>query len=535
MTAFRRRCAIYTRKSTEEGLDQAFNSLDAQREACEAYIKSQRHEGWVTVPTAYDDGGFSGGSMDRPALKALLADIDRGLVDLIVVYKVDRLTRSLTDFSRIIEILEARGASFVSVTQAFNTTTSMGRLTLNVLLSFAQFEREVTSERIRDKIRASKAKGMWMGGRVPFGYSAIDKALQPDEVEARSVVHIFRRYLELGSVTLLQAELERDGFRSKIWTTQKGKVLGNKPFSRGQLYHLLQNRLYRGEIQHGKIFHPGRHPPIVEEDLFEAVRSSLAVQRKDREARFDLSTAILKGLVFDAEGRPMSPAAATGRSGSAYRYYVTNDLLKGKRGLAPGTLRRIAGRPFEELVIDRLRRWADAPDSLSSSLIAEIERIDLHPHQARIKLRPSPLIDVEAAVQRLEVSDLVEGSRRKGWTITILIKPIRRGGRTWITGQIGTQSVSGPQKDPALIKAVRTAHRLLTEAGASPLVPIAKLSKPEALPDSYVRNLARLAFLAPDIQRAILEGRQPAGLTLRQLMRAEIPMSWAEQRRRLGF
>jgi site-specific DNA recombinase len=255
------RCAIYTRKSSEEGLEQEFNSLQAQREACEAFIDSQRHEGWVCLPKAYDDGGFSGATIDRPALQQLLADIAAGRIDTVVVYKIDRLTRSLADFAKIVEILDAKGASFVSVTQQFNTTTSMGRLTLNVLLSFAQFEREVIGERIRDKIAASKKKGMWMGGVPPLGYGVKDRKLVTIDGEADTVRLVFRRYAELGSVRLLQAELEARGIKSKSWTSASGRLVGGKPFSRGALYLMLQNRIYRGEIVHKGQFHPGEHTP----------------------------------------------------------------------------------------------------------------------------------------------------------------------------------------------------------------------------------------------------------------------------------
>jgi site-specific DNA recombinase len=276
------RCAIYTRKSSEEGLAQEFNSLQAQREACEAFINSQRHEGWGCLTARYDDGGFSGATMDRPALRRLLADITAGRVDTIVVYKIDRLTRSLADLAKIVEILDANGASFVSVTQQFNTTTSMGRLTLNVLLSFAQFEREVIGERIRDKIAASKQKGMWMGGVPPLGYEAQDGKLLVIESEAEIVCDIFRRYVALGSVRLLKDELEAQGIKSKSWTTVSGRRVGGKPFSRGALYHVLQNRLYRGEIVHKGQFHPGEHTPIIDQLLWDAVQAQLAARSAER-------------------------------------------------------------------------------------------------------------------------------------------------------------------------------------------------------------------------------------------------------------
>src|SRR6201986_789330 len=276
------RCAIYTRKSSEEGLEQEFNSLQAQREACEAFINSQRHEGWVCLHTAYDDGGFSGATTERPALQQLLADITAGRVDTVVVYKIDRLPRSLADFAKIVEILDARGASFVSVTQQFNTTTSMGRLTLNVLLSFAQLEREVIGERIRDKIPASKRKGMWMGGVPPLGYRVQDRKLIVVEGEAEIVRCIFRRYAELGSVRLLKDELEARGIKSKSWTSASGRLQGGKPFARGALYLMLQNRIYRGEGVHKEQSHPGEQAPIIDQPLWDAVQAELTSNAPER-------------------------------------------------------------------------------------------------------------------------------------------------------------------------------------------------------------------------------------------------------------
>jgi site-specific DNA recombinase len=278
------RCAIYTRKSSEEGLEQEFNSLQAQREACEAFIKSQRHEGWVCLPDGYDDGGVSGATMERPALQQLLAEIQAGRVDVVVVYKVDRLTRSLADFAKIVEILDAKGASFVSVTQQFNTTTSMGRLTLNVLLSFAQFEREVTGERIRDKIAASKRKGMWMGGVAPLGYRARDRKLVVVDGEAETVRCIFGRYAELGSVRVLQEELQAQGLTSKCWTSASGRLWGGKPFARGALYLMLRNRIYRGEIAHQELSYPGEHTPIIDRQLWDRVQVLLAGNAAQRNA-----------------------------------------------------------------------------------------------------------------------------------------------------------------------------------------------------------------------------------------------------------
>jgi DNA invertase Pin-like site-specific DNA recombinase len=288
-----RRCAIYTRKSSEEGLEQAFNSLDAQREACEAYVRSQRHEGWALLPGRYDDGGHSGGTLERPALQRLLADIRASKIDLVLVYKVDRLTRSLADFAKIVEAFDAHGASFVSVTQQFNTATSMGRLTLNMLLSFAQFEREVAGERIRDKISASKRKGLWMGGTVPLGYDVRDRKLVVNEAEAEAVRHVFRSYLALGSVRLLQEQLAVDGVRSKA----------GQPLSRGALYTLLGNRLYRGEVAHKGAVHPGEHAAVIDHAFWDAVQARLAEQRAERRAGGGAGgPSLLAGLLHDGGG-----------------------------------------------------------------------------------------------------------------------------------------------------------------------------------------------------------------------------------------
>src|ERR1700674_2703597 len=282
-----RRCAIYTRKSSEEGLEQDFNSLDAQRESCEAFIRSQHGEGWRLVQTGYDDGGFSGGTMERPALKRLLADIEQGLVDAVVVYKVDRLTRSLADFAKMIESFDRHEVSFVAVTQQFNTTTSMGRLTLNVLLSFAQFEREVTGERIRDKIAASKRKGMWMGGTVPLGYDVHERRLVVNQAEAEIVRQIFQRYLELGAVRLLRDDLVQRGIQSKVRVSASGNCSGGAVFSRGALYNLLSNPVYLGEVRHKSERHLGQHQAILERELWERVQRMLGdhtVRRKQRTA-----------------------------------------------------------------------------------------------------------------------------------------------------------------------------------------------------------------------------------------------------------
>ncbi len=361
------RCAIYTRKSSDEGLEQEFNSLDAQREACEAYVTSQRHAGWIALPEMYDDGGLSGGTIERPALQRLLSDIKAGKVQIIVVYKVDRLTRSLADFAKIVDVLDAHDASFVSVTQQFNTTTSMGRLTLNMLLSFAQFEREIAGERIRDKIAASKAKGMWMGGNVPLGYGVRERKLVVSEAEASTVRMIFRRYAELGSVTLLKAELERAGIVSKRREGAGGELSGGKRFSRGALYLMLQNWLYRGNVAHKEKIYPGQHEAIIEPELWQTVQDRLAADRRERSMAVGAEApSLLAGLIVDAGGSRMTPTHAT-KKAKRYRYYVSASLLAGDHPQAQKGMRVPAG-DIEALVLDWLRAFFSSRIDIGDAL-----------------------------------------------------------------------------------------------------------------------------------------------------------------------
>lgn len=360
-------CAIYTRKSSDEGLEKEFNSLDAQREACEAYIVSQKHAGWIAVRDLYDDGGLSGGTMDRPALLRLLADIKANKVQIVVVYKVDRLTRSLADFAKIVDVFDAHGASFVSVTQQFNTTTSMGRLTLNMLLSFAQFEREIAGERIRDKIAASKAKGMWMGGNVPLGYDVKERKLIINDAEAETVRMIFRRYADLGSVRLLGHELDRFSVVSKRREGAGGVLAGGNRISRGALYTLLQNPIYRGEIGHqGKVY-PGQHEAIVDAELWQLVHEKLAGNRQARAlGATSEQPSLLAGLIVDSDGQRMTPTHAV-KKGRRYRYYVSTQLITGTRSdHAKGW--RIPAGDIEGLVIDRLRAFFASDRDLGEAL-----------------------------------------------------------------------------------------------------------------------------------------------------------------------
>jgi DNA invertase Pin-like site-specific DNA recombinase len=357
----RQRCAVYTRKSSEEGLDQEYNSIDAQRDAGHAYVASQRAEGWIPVADDYDDGGFSGGSMDRPALKRLMQDIDAGLIDIVVVYKIDRLTRSLADFSKMVEVFERRGVSFVSVTQQFNTTTSMGRLMLNVLLSFAQFEREVTGERIRDKIAASKRKGMWMGGMPPLGYDVDNRRLVPNPQEAKLVRQIFHRFVELGSSTKLVRELRLEGATSKSWTTQDGKIRHGKPIDKSLIYKMLINRTYLGEIGQKSAWYPGQHPALIDQKTWDEAQAILATNGRVRACNTRAQIPfLLKGLVFGGDGRALAPWHTTKKkTGSVYRYYVSQRDLKEYAG-ASG-LPRLPAAELESAVLEQLRSVLRSP------------------------------------------------------------------------------------------------------------------------------------------------------------------------------
>src|SRR5712692_1440914 len=352
------RCAIYTRKSTEHNLDLAFNSLDAQREACEAYVKSQTHEGWRLIPGRYADGAFSGASLDRPALQTLLADVRARKIDIVLVYKVDRLTRSLADFAKLIELFDAHDVSFVSVTQSFNTSSSMGRLTLNVLLSFAQFERELIGERVRDKIAASKRKGIWVGGPVPLGYAAVDKKILVVPAEAEAVRTIFARYLELGSVRELAEDLDRRGIRSKPRRLLNGRTIGGGCFGVGALAHLLKNRFYLGEVVYRGDVHRGEHEPILDRALFEAVQGRLAAQAVARRCRLRGSPALLTGRLFDDGGNRMSPTHAN-KGGARYRYYISQAVLQ-RKPQAPGSVSRVPAAEIEALVLAALRNYLNA-------------------------------------------------------------------------------------------------------------------------------------------------------------------------------
>jgi site-specific DNA recombinase len=387
------RCAIYTRVSTEHGLDQDFNSLDAQYEAASAYIKSQAHAGWTLIRSRYDDGGYSGGSTDRPDLQKLLDDIRSRKIDVIVVYKVDRLTRSLADFAKLVELFDAHGVSFVSVTQQFNTTTSMGRLTLNVLLSFAQFEREVTSERIRDKIAASKRKGIWVGGTLPLGYEMKDGKIAIIEEEAELVRSIFRRYLELGSVNDLLRDLRERNIRTKTRQLSTGATRGGIPFGRGALYYLLSNHFYIGEVKYKNEILPGEQPPIMDRALFDAVRQKSLTQWSHRTVVRNKSDHLLMGLLFDDAGHRMIPTHAT-KAGVRYRYYVSTPVLHGEAKTASaGSVSRVPAGDIEDVIVKSLKEHLATDQGKSATATLSLgDRADLAELVAGIVVQKDRLI-----------------------------------------------------------------------------------------------------------------------------------------------
>ena len=528
-TTPRLRCAIYTRKSSDEGLEQSFNSLHAQRESCEAYVLSQAGEGWSALTAQYNDGGYSGGNMDRPGLAQLLADVDAGRIDIVVVYKVDRLTRSLTDFAKIVERFDARGASFVSVTQAFNTTTSMGRLTLNVLLSFAQFEREVTGERIRDKIAASKAKGMWMGGNVPLGYDTEGRALVVNPVEAEHVRLIFDRYLALGSVHALRDELAARGVLSKQRVTKAGVTIGGKEFARGALFHLLSNRHYLGEIVHKDKVYPGEHSGIVDREVFEKAQLLLAEHAGAlRRAKAGLAARApsvpLAGLVYDDRGNRMSSVAGRKPKGQIYRYYVSTALQLGRRHDA-GTLPRFPGPALEELLTDRLTQIGAI--RAGEALSEDVRRVVVSRDRVVVKLDTPPdggqrwLLALKPQ-ERLDIDDGVAVL-----TIPAILK--WRGGSKLAVGPGGSRPYDTPRVDPVLLKGLVRGEGWKRQmlAGAYPTVEA--LAVAEKVSHQYARALIRLGFLSPRLKRAILEGKAPPATNLQTFVQKGVPLAWADQ------
>ena len=515
------RCAIYTRKSTELGLDQEFNSLDNQREAAEAYVKSQAHEGWRLLPTSYDDGGVSGGSLDRPALQQLLGEVRAGRVDIIVVYKVDRLTRSLADFAKLVELFDQHGASFVSVTQAFNTTNSMGRLTLNVLLSFAQFEREVTGERIRDKIAASKKKGKRVGGPVPLGYRIQDKKLVPCSIGAEQVRFIFRRYLELASLRALLQDLDRRSMLTKAHLKRDGGNRGGVRFNTSGLSYLLRNRCYIGEVIHKGRYYPGEHEPIVSGELFDAVNRALASKSPHRLYPNANRDSLLKGLIYDARGHRMTPTSSKSR-GPLYRYYISRPATEGRRAEAAGRFRvsapEIEARVLEALGPDSAEPLSlmgggeaigiSTPPTVRERLLARVERVTLLAEEVRIAFKA----DANGEIRPPAVFPWTAARHRVQRTI---VSPCN--------GTNNEQPIGGEQR-ARLVQGIANGRQWLDELIRGTMPDTEAIAEREGCSERHVRMMLNLAFLPPKIIRAAVEGTLSAGCGIVGL--SEAPTIW---------
>ncbi len=563
----RKRCAIYTRKSTEAGLEQNFNSLDAQREACEAYIKSQAHEGWKLLPQCYDDGGLSGGTLDRPALRRLLDDIEAGLIDVVVVYKVDRLTRSLIDFVKLVETFDAWDVSFVSVTQQFNTTTSMGRLTLNVLLSFAQFEREVISERIRDKVAQSKARGIWMGGPVPLGYDLGDRELLVNPAEAAQVRQIFELYMEARSVRRLKAELDRKGMRSKVRHQKNDRVTGGGPFSRGHLYRLLANPIYIGKVPHKGKLHDGKHQAIISNDLWERVQGQLRDNKRGTEKPSAKHPSLLAGRLETSDGQKLIPSHAVkttrGAEGGTpdreikickrYRYYIEQRMVQDEGVGIKGA--RYAAEEVERAVIDLLQRFLNSPPEIMAALaisehspgsiktvIGQAKTLadDLKDHQKAhcliIKIIDKVIVHQDALELRLQLQELARllgteaGSEDPIHVITSPCKLVRRGQDLKFILPLLEDTSRFSRQDPALIQAIAKAHLWWAWLKAGDVESLSDIARREGIDKAQVTRWLRLAFLSPTLVRQIRAGAHPSNLTIETLTRqVDLPTNWQEQ------
>jgi len=540
------RCAIYTRKSSDEGLEQAFNSLHAQRELCEAYVRSQAGEGWILDNEHYDDGGFSGASLARPGLRRLLGEVAARRIDVVVVYKVDRLTRSLTDFAHIIEALDKAKASFVSVTQAFNTTSSMGRLTLNVLLSFAQFEREVTEERIRDKIAASKAKGIWMGGSLPLGYDRptdpVRRALVVNESEAATVRLIFHKLLELGSTYALQLWLADQNIRSKGWVTLSGRSMGGFSFSRGALTHILRNRTYLGDIPHTAVSYPGRHSAIIDRATFDAVQAQVVVKSRLRRERVPKAMGLrLAGKVFDSMGQPMEGVVHRARS-RTYNYYAAPVVTLGSFGAAEDdTIRRVPAAALEQLIIERCALLSPGipRQYLDAEIWRVVSRVEVHAAQVHLMLNARGLsalagepVGINQARARLAPGDQVVADHIHSGVMRIVmaVRLKVRGGRTWSIGPAGPGKTRPTGIDRPLIRRLRAGHAILRDCGIAPDKSGDQFRFARGPKASSEMQRVRLAFLAPDIQAAVLTGAIASGGHGMLTVPKRPPLCWADQR-----
>jgi site-specific DNA recombinase len=503
------RCAIYTRKSTEHGLELEFNSLDAQRDACEAYIKSQAAQGWRALPQHYDDPAYSGGNLDRPALQQLLKDIDAGRIDVIVVYKIDRLTRSLADFAKLVEAFDAKSISFVAVTQQFNTTTSMGRLTLNVLLSFAQFERELSSERVRDKIAASRRKGKWTGGTLPLGYDAKDKKLVINKTEAETVRYIFKRYLELQSFGKLVEDLDNKSIVTKCRNTKVRKFNGGIPFTYGPLAYFLKNRIYVGETGHKEKWFPGEHAAIVDRKIFDQVQQLLASQPAGRNARRTASEALLMGKLYDDRGNRMSPSFSA-KNGVRYRFYVSSALLRGRKADV-GSVGRVPAAEIESTVLATFKTHQQGQSDSAPASIGDVERVVIA--RDHLLITTAATADGDGANQEFRIA----------WSTKAKDA----------AAAIADNGVPELARNESLIQSIVRAHAWVDCLRDGTYESIEQLAEENRLHPKVVRQALRLAFLSPEVTSAILEGRQPAELSLAQIPKL-LPLPWAEHRRLLG-
>ncbi len=557
-------CAIYTRKSSEDGLEQGFNSLDAQREASEAYILSQKAQGWVATDSAYEDGGFSGGNTERPGLKRLLADVALGKVKIVVVYKVDRLTRSLADFAKLVELFDAHGVSFVSVTQQFNTTSSMGRLTLNVLLSFAQFEREVTGERIRDKIAASKRKGLWMGGIAPVGYLPHERTLVIDEPQAARIREIYVLYLRLGCVRQLKTELERLDWVTPLRNSRRAGQQGGKPFSRGHLYRILTNPIYTGKIAHKGAVFPGEHPAIIDEVTWDNIQEKLNSNLQGHRTRATaINPSLLTGLVFDEHGDPLTPTHAK-KGERRYRYYSSLALLEEGRHAAPDAI-RVPAQELEDAVIQSLSRFmkdesqllgwmaargivtaAQVRGRLQQALSLANQMAIMNSGEKIILLRRIAMrITVHASKIEIHINTAAiwndycasEGDAESDDDPIMIEVPVqlKRCGLT-VRLIVHAPGHAVSRVDPKLIGLIGKAHDWFERLSSGRRDGVMAIAKEENISNDYVSRVINLAFLAPDIVQRIHRGEQPPDLNAERLMRiVPLPLAWAEQRKMLGM
>jgi site-specific DNA recombinase len=536
------RCAIYTRKSSEDGLEQEFNSLDAQREACASYVASQKHDGWVLLPTAYDDGGLSGGSLERAALQRLMQDMRDDHVDQIIVYKIDRLTRSLADFSKIVDVLDAAGASFVSVTQSFNTATSMGRLTLNMLLSFAQFEREVTAERIRDKIAASKRKGLWMGGVVPIGYDADGRTLSINEAEATTIRTLYNLYEIHQTVRAVKEQADKLQLQTKQRHSRDGTISGGGTFARGHIHQILTNPLYAGRIRHRKLVYEGQHPALIDPERWGQIQQMLQDgATRDRRSRSTLQASLLCGKLFDETGDRLTPSHTKTRSGKRLRYYVSHRLiaksgeehLDGWRLPAPELEERVEARIRQILINPSVAmtlmpnasvnvigltqtKMSDWLGQAAQKHVLHLARmIRIEPGQLSIRLdetRMADLLNVDADTlneEALHISAMFQ-VRKRGVETKLILADLPAG------------------QDDKLIRNIAKAHSWFEQMKSGQT--FNQIAQAEQTSKRRVQQMIDLAFLAPDLVRDVLEGNQPTGFTSDWCKQHSLPINWSDQR-----